>query len=82
MRYVRDEQKYECYRPIFSQIVGDEGADPRECESCIRPLFWFWKARSHEDDSAQEFGDAQNDPQLLRVSPCSNPWTAGALPLI
>src|SRR5258708_19414740 len=62
------DQRHECFRSIFGQIMRDECADPGECESGVGPFFELGKARNDESDGTQRLGDAENYPYLLRIS--------------
>jgi hypothetical protein len=76
---VRDREKrdkkdwHECFRAISGQIMRDEGRDPSEGEASIGPLFESGEARDKKRDSAHQFGDAQNDSQLLRIADVGKP---------
>src|SRR5215510_12652215 len=73
-RHVRDEQEHQQYQrhegrsAVMGQIVSEECGDPCKGESGVGPLFELGQAWNHKDDSTQRFGDAENDPKLLRIS--------------
>lgn len=48
----------------MSQIVGDHGRDPGECEAGVSPLFEPGPPRDHNRDRPQQFGDPKENPQL------------------
>ena len=71
---IRDAKDYDqrqwqkCFRTIIGEIVSEKRTDPSKRESRISPLFQSRHTGRKERGRSEEFRDAENHSELLRVS--------------